>query len=358
MMLRRVGHRASLSRSAAALAAVAAALAVASCGSTPEGSRGGSSTTTAPPTTTVPAVCPRFGATTPVSGAAAVTRTPRIALVRNVQVQASDCTDVMSFLFWGGTPGWSVSYRSGPLVLDPSGQRVVLAGAAHLVVRFEPASGVDLSRPEAATIYDGPTDMTPSAPSGIRQLRRLGDFEGVTTWAVGLDQQRPFTVETAKDHLVIRFSAPSPRVSRCELHGAGVSLGYPVGWFSELSPRWSCGFFGPHPFTVVPASDAVNWAVTVERADIPADQVVAQIMSSDAHVVRSSATVAGYPATVLDITESGKGLLPSGYVHRMYVVATGARALVLDGTPAPAKSAVAQFNRSAVDRMAELVERA
>lgn len=338
----------------------ASALLLAACGSSPSSSGGGptsSTTTTAPPTTAAPS-CPSFGSTAARSSSAvAVTRVPPIALLRNVQVQASDCVDAVSFLFWGGMPGWSVSYRSGPLSLDPSGKTVAVEGAAHLVVRFAPASGVNLSRPSAALIYDGPTEIHPPAPSGLRELRQLGDFEAVTSWVVGLPTERPFQVATSRDHLVISFPAPSPRASRCLLASAGVSVGYPARWYAELSPRWACRFFAPHPFAVLPATDAVNWTVTVRREPRSAQQVVSDAVASGSVVQRSTTTVAGYKATVLDITESGQAMAPAGSSYRMYVVWLGSNALVLQSTAARPNSALAQFNKAAVDRIAQLVER-
>lgn len=357
-------------RRAALLGISTAALLLASCGSTPNSARGGSTTTsqvptttsapstTAAPTTTTPPSCPTFGSTAATSGPSAVTRVPAVALLRNVQVQASDCADTVSFLFWGGTPAWSVSYRSGPLYLDPSGKKVQITGRAHLVIRLEPASGVDLSSSGAPLIYGGPTNMRPGAPSAVRQLRQLGDFEAVTTWAVGLDSKRPFSVSVTRDHLVVHLAAPAARVSRCEYSAAAVSVGYPARWYAELSPRWACQFFAPHPFVVIPNSDAYTWTVTVEQETAPAAQIVSQILEGSSHVVKSTTTVAGYKATVLDVTESGEGMSHAGWVHRMYVVATSPRALVIDGRPAPAHSALASFNRLAVDHFAAQLRRA
>lgn len=329
----------------AAIAAFAVATVAAGCGSA----------STSSPTTSPPAACPTFGSTADASGPVAVTRSPAIALLNNVQVQASGCVDELSFLFLGGLPGWSVGYRDGPLTEDPSGVVVQVAGTAHLVVRFQPAAGVDLGQGQPVTVYDGPTDMRPSAPSGVAELRRLGDFESVTSWAIGLDGRRPFQAVVRGDRLVIRLAAAIPRPTRCRLGAAGVSIGYPAEWYGEFSDRWACQYFDPAPFVVHPATNDFRWAVTVEAADGPAARVVARAASGTAHVTSHPARVGGLAATVLDVTESGQGLLPRGFSYRMYVVDTGPRALTITGAAAPPGSPPAA-SRANVDRFAELVQ--
>ncbi|MGZ4764266.1 MAG: AMIN-like domain-containing (lipo)protein [Ilumatobacteraceae bacterium] len=50
--------------------------------------------------------------------------------------------------------------------------------------------------------------MTPTNVSHIKELVMLGNYESVTTWAIGLDSQRPFRVTTldAPPRLVIDIS--------------------------------------------------------------------------------------------------------------------------------------------------------
>lgn len=327
-----------------AIAAFAVAAVTSGCGSA----------ATDKPTTSVPASCATFGSTTDASGRAAVTRSPAIALLNNVQVQASGCVDEVSFLFVGGLPGWSVGYRDGPLTEDPSGSVVAVAGAAHLVVRFQPAAGVDLAQHQPIIMYDGPTVMSPPAPSGVAELHRLGDFESVTSWAIGLAGRRPFQAVERGDRLVIRLAAATRRPTRCRLAAAGVSIGYPSEWYGELSDRWACQYFDPAPFVVHPATNDFRWAVTVEAADAPAAQVVARAKTGTARVASHSTRVGGLAATVLDVTESGQGLLPAGFTYRMYVVDTGPRALTISGAAAPPGSPPAAFHAD-VDRIAGLV---
>jgi hypothetical protein len=330
-------------RVATAIAAVLAAASLTGCGSDSDSA-----------TTARPGSCAAFGATDHVSGAAAVTREPAVALLANVQVQASDCIDEISFLFMGGIPGWSVGYHDGPLTEDPSGRPVDMEGASRLVVRFEPAAGVDLAQDQPIETYDGPTAMKPPEPSGVTELRRLGDFEAVTSWAIGLPGRRPFEVVTRDEQLVIRLPATSKRTARCTLPGAGLTVGYPGDWFTELSDRWVCSYFDPAPFVVHPATNDFRWAVTVQLADASADEVVARSDSGGDDVTSSDATVAGLPATVLDIVSDGTGLLPSGYGFRMYIVDTGSRAVTIMGAAAPPGQIT--DSRAVADRIARLVE--
>ena len=326
----------------AVVAAVAST--IAGCGSA---TTSGSPTTTSPPATV--AVCPRFGST----GATSAAGTTGTALLRNVQIQASGCVDEVSFLFWKGTPAWSAGYQDGPLTLDPSGQPAAVSGEAHLVIRFEHASGVDLSVNPPQPAYDGPTAMTPGSPSAVEQVSRLGDFEGVLTWAVGLPDRRPFEVVARADQIVVRLAAPAPRPTSCVSPGSGVRVGYPGGWYAELSDRWACRYFDPAPFVVHPATDDFTWAVTAAADDASAATVVSR--ASTGGSTRSHQTrVAGRPATVLDVTTTGAGLHPAGWEYRMYVVDTTPNAFVVSGTAAP-PGFQAQRNRAAVDRIAGML---
>lgn len=306
-------------------------------------------TTAAPPTTAE--TCPRFGAETAAPAGPAGTPSGTV-LLRNVQVQASACVDEVSFLFWRGTPAWSAGYRDGALTLDPSGQPAVVAGDAHLVIRFEHASGTDLSADPPQPGYDGPTDFSPGAPGGLAEIRRLGDFEGVMTWALGT-ARRPFEVVTRADQIVVRMAAPAPRQTRCLSPGSGAHVGYPPDWYTELSPRWTCRYFDAAPFVVFPATDSTTWSVTAAPADAPAPTVISRMTAGDS--VRShQARVAGVGATVIDVTTSGAGMEPAGWVFRMYVVDTTPTAFVITSRAAP-PGAQADGYRAAADRIASLL---
>jgi hypothetical protein len=344
---------------------VAASLGVlGSCGgSTPSATRPTTTTiattTSQAPTTTVPA-CGAFGGTDEVTGPSTVTRTPAIALLRNVQVQASDCVDEVAFLFWGGTPGWRVAYATAPLTEDPSDRPIHLDGAAALVVRLEPASGVDLAADQPDVTYDGPTRVVPVPPSGVVEVQRVGDFEAVTTWAIGLPERRPFEVIARGDALVVRMPAPNRRETRCIVPSTDVTVGAPAGWFVELSDRWACRFFDDAPFEVHPATNDFRWAVTVDLSDLAATEDVARTRSEDADVqVTPAAAVDGMAVTRIDVTARDGGMLPAGHHFRTYVVDAGARAVSITSASSPPSVAVGESDaEKATDAFVALVRRA
>jgi hypothetical protein len=61
--------------------------------------------------------------------------------------------------------------------LDPSDKRVHLLGTAALKLVFSHATGVGS--------YNGPDDFRTGFPQ-LREARRIGDFEAVSTWGLGL----------------------------------------------------------------------------------------------------------------------------------------------------------------------------
>jgi hypothetical protein len=323
------------------------AVAVAACGSS--GSSRGSATTS---TTTSP--CARFGDTSDRSGTAVDDPNRPAALLSNVQVQVSECVDEISFLFLGSErPAWNVTYVEPPFTADPSDMPVDVAGRAFLRVRFEPASGVDLSSDEPHEIYDGPTTIRPRPPSEVKEVVRLGDFEAVTTWVVGLPATRSFEVVLREEQLVLRVAAPHPRRARCALPGSPLTLGFPRTWFVEMSDRWACQYFHPDPFVVHPSTNDLPWLVTARVADAPAATVLARMAQDDSEIVSSSTDVAGFAATQLDVTASGNGLLPAGWRFRMYVVDTGAHAVTFMSAAAPDQARIAR-NLDAIDAIAAL----
>ncbi len=152
-------------------------------------------TTTTAPTTTTTAPPPALsGASTgPVSGQGGA---DAIALVRDVRTGANDGFDrvVIEFLD-GRLPDWSVSYVDPPITSDGSGETVAVAGDAFLLVRLSPASTYDLSGETPRPTYEGP-GRVPGPGRQVVEVVRAGDFEAVSTWAIGVDAQVPFRVTT------------------------------------------------------------------------------------------------------------------------------------------------------------------
>ena len=91
-------------------------------------------------------------------------------------------------------PGYWVRYADGPVELSPSAEPVTIAGDAALLVSF--GSWMQNSEGDG---YSGPTDVVPTNVSHILELRMIENFEGMSSWAVGLDAERPMTVSTLTD---------------------------------------------------------------------------------------------------------------------------------------------------------------
>jgi hypothetical protein len=78
-------------------------------------------------------------------------------------------------------PHYSVDPQpSSNFRLDPSNRQVQLRGTAGIRVVFSHSTGVGS--------YHGPADFRTGFPE-LREARRLGDFEAVTTWGLGLGQR-------------------------------------------------------------------------------------------------------------------------------------------------------------------------
>jgi hypothetical protein len=94
-------------------------------------------------------------------------------------------------------PRWRITPKSSAqFTRDPSNIPVTLLGNAGLKVVMHTATGVGT--------YRGPADFRTGFPE-LLEARRIGDFEGYVTWAIGLDHsacKRVFTL-TNPTRLVI-----------------------------------------------------------------------------------------------------------------------------------------------------------
>jgi hypothetical protein len=143
------------------------------------------------------APCTFAGATDPAEGGKdAPTR-----LLTDVRVGVHDCYERVTFELrprdgdTDGAVGWKAAYQPGPITEDGSGRKVPVKGAAFLVVHLS-AQGADLTKEAAPATYTGPTSIEAAGATRIQQVRRTGDFEGVVTWVLGVDRQRPFHITT------------------------------------------------------------------------------------------------------------------------------------------------------------------
>lgn len=131
------------------------------------------------------------------------------ALLERIALGRHEGYDRVVFRFRNRLPGYRVAYVEPPLREDGSGNLVEAAGNAFVLVRMEPASGFDLGTGEGELVYRGPRRLSGSdaGASTVRELVRVGDFEAVLGWAVGLSDRVGFRVLTldGPPRLVVDF---------------------------------------------------------------------------------------------------------------------------------------------------------
>jgi hypothetical protein len=122
-------------------------------------------------------------------------------------VTGERCGDLVLFGFRpdnGALPMCNVAFEPGPFSEDASGRPVKVAGTAFLVVRCEPAYSYDPQT--GATSYVAPKNKhtVPEGAVHVVDVAATGDYEGVMSWVIGLDSQRPFHADaTSAGALVI-----------------------------------------------------------------------------------------------------------------------------------------------------------
>jgi len=101
----------------------------------------------------------------------------------DVRVAAHDGFDRIVLEFDGAeVPGYQVAYIPPPVTADASGAVVPVEGTAFLQLAVSPAAGAPSER---IAVPDG---------VAVRELVKIGDWEGTVTWAAGVDGERPFAV--------------------------------------------------------------------------------------------------------------------------------------------------------------------
>ena len=94
------------------------------------------------------------------------------------------------FEFDSVVPGYRIDYVQRPVTEDGSGDEVKVEGLALLQVRFENAGAARLEGEKVVRTYTGPDRVAASGDPGVvLEVVDAGDFEGVTTWVVGLRQR-------------------------------------------------------------------------------------------------------------------------------------------------------------------------
>lgn len=145
------------------------------------------------PTSSLPA----FTCTLPINVAA----TASLAQIHDIRVGTHDGYDRLVWEFESGIPAVSVERAQPPFVADPSGLPLTVQGTSFLKIVMQ--GGTTLT-PDYTKSYAGPTDLTPGYPMLV-ELKIAGDFEGVSSWYVGMTAGacvRVFTL-SAPDRLVI-----------------------------------------------------------------------------------------------------------------------------------------------------------
>ena len=125
-----------------------------------------------------------------------------------LKVEPADCGDRLVFEFRDRIPGARVEYlpRERALVEDGSGDQLEAEGEAFLVVRLDPAATAESNGDELSFTYTGPRRLQPDGTKFVREVLKTGDFEAVVTWAIGVSEQRPFSVTTSGRRVTVELA--------------------------------------------------------------------------------------------------------------------------------------------------------
>lgn len=100
-------------------------------------------------------------------------------------------------------PGYIAEYQPGPFNDFTSGDEFEPGGTAYLVVRFPRVGTVELVETEGEqefeTTYNGRESIDPSDLNHLEEARIIQAPEQSTQWVVGLDSERPFSVDASTD---------------------------------------------------------------------------------------------------------------------------------------------------------------
>ena len=178
-----------------ALVAITVALLV-GCGSSSKSSQStttkSKTSTSSTQTSSTSAPCPGLG-TDQVTQAAPAD----VMYLTGITTGNVTCGDTVQFVFTSSVsepPGYLIAYQNGPFK-NAEDRLIAVAGSAFLVIRFEPASTVDLSSGQPKQTYTGSTSLKPTDRKFIRSVVQTSNFEGAMTWVIGLDQKRSFMAQ-------------------------------------------------------------------------------------------------------------------------------------------------------------------
>ena len=95
---------------------------------------------------------------------------------------------------------------------------MAIAGENFLVVRMFPAMTAEIDGEDVKPTYEGPRNIpVPARREHDPQLTQTGDFEAQVTWAIGLDEEHPFTATASSDELVVETGTVKVTASNDEL---------------------------------------------------------------------------------------------------------------------------------------------
>jgi len=132
----------------------------------------------------------------PTSSASSSAEPAGASLLTDVRLAHQEGFDRVTFEFSGPLPRYDVRYADWPVIASGSGEEVEVGGDGVLRVRLEPASGYDMAAQTPS--YDGPDRLT-SDTTNVVELVRVGDFEAVLEWAVGVRTTSSYEVTILDD---------------------------------------------------------------------------------------------------------------------------------------------------------------
>jgi hypothetical protein len=122
--------------------------------------------------------------------------TGRPSLLQDVKVETSNGATAVVFEFADDSPTYSVGYVEPPIIEQPSGRELEVAGEAFVEITLSPASSFEDAGGEPVPTYEGP-DRIETDMGGITEVVSTGEQEGIMSWVIGLDERRPFGFSTA-----------------------------------------------------------------------------------------------------------------------------------------------------------------
>jgi hypothetical protein len=135
-----------------------------------------------------------LGATVFADGMAAAAPGNGFPELVDVRLARHDTFDRIVFEFDDAAPtNVTAAWESPPILEDPSGLEVDVAGGAFLRIRMEPASAFSFD--DGTPTYLGPNSLTLEG-GNVVELVKTGDFEAVMSWVAGVGAKAPFTITT------------------------------------------------------------------------------------------------------------------------------------------------------------------